>query len=86
MLKVNLGFEDGNSVIMGAGPMSDVIDNICEVINGLYSQMKRGGHDEAAEAFRWALTELHTAPDSPLFRVRGDGSGLCIVTEGDRHD
>lgn len=84
MLKVNLDRNNGQNMIMGAGPMDEVLNDICTVINGLYSQMKRGGHEQAAEAFRWAMTELHTSPESVLFNVSKDGHGLCIVTEGKR--
>lgn len=82
MLKVNIDQKGRQTRVMGSGPLNEVITDICVVINGLYSQLKRGGHEAEAKEFRKAMIWMHTDPESALFEVDKEASGLCIVTEG----
>ena len=82
MLKVNIDQKNKQTRVMGGGPLHEVITDICVVINGMYSQLMRGGHEEEAKEFRMAMIWMHTNPESALFDVDEEGSGLCIVTEG----
>ena len=86
MLKVNIDQKGRQTRVMGSGPLNEVITDICVVINGLYSQLKRGGHHEVAEEFRRSMVLLHVDPASVLFDVDDQAGGMCIVTEGKRDE
>ena len=86
MLKVNIDQGKNQTLIMGSGPLDEIVTDICAVINGLYSQLKRGGNDDVAMEFRKAMVWMHTDPDGCLFEVDEGVAGLCAVTKGDRHE
>lgn len=86
MLKVNIDRKNKaeRTVVMGSGELSEIINDIATVINGLYSQLKRGGHHEVAEEFRRSMVLLRVDPASVLFDVDDQADGMCFVQEGKR--
>ena len=88
MLRVNIDRKNKAecTVVMGSGELSEIINDIATVINGLYSQLKRGGHHGVAEEFRRSMVLLHVDPASVLFDVDDQAGGMCIVQEGKRDE
>ena len=84
MLKVYIDRKNKSvrTVVAGSGKVSEIINDIATVINGMYSQLMRGGHKEVAEEFRRSMVMLHVDPASILFEVCEDAGGMCIVQEG----
>lgn len=78
MLKVDINRKTENpDSVMARGDIAEITVEVAAVINALYTQFNLKA-PPVAEAFRCALTELVTLPDSPLWEAQGNHIGICI--------
>lgn len=66
MLKINLGAENGPSVVMATGELGDICAEIGMVIANLYKKMKQDA-PPAAKAFRSSMVRMIVDPESPVW-------------------
>lgn len=78
MIKAEI--ENGTVNCSGVGSVLDILSDISELIGSIYRNYITAGRTETAELFRALMTAAMAHPESPVWRLSGDGEGvmMCI--------
>jgi hypothetical protein len=84
MLTAKMNMKAGQSAIVASGSLEEITNDVANLINGLYSRMALSDHPEGAEVFRDVLTGLVNFPDTPLFQINRNHTGMSYITQKEK--